>query len=67
MKKDRHSEAGVACGQVTKLPPISCVIDEPCSRSKTGGSLHASLKPAHEVRDDEKMAFRFLQIIQNKH
>ena len=26
-KNNRHSEAGVVCGPVTKLPPLSCVME----------------------------------------
>ena len=53
---NRHSEAGVVSGRVTKLPP-SRVIEGPHSRSKTGGSLHAALRPSHKVRDDEKQKY----------
>ena len=52
-KRRLWREAGVVCGLGTKLPP-SRVIEGPSSRSKTGGSLHAALRPSRKVRDDDE-------------
>ena len=54
IKKDHHSEAGVGSGWVTKLPLVIVSWAHSILRLTSRGSLHASPKPTHWVRDDER-------------